>query len=38
VTGSNGSVTEAARAVRRVIVVCMVGILLSVEIHWWLQW
>jgi len=33
-TGSNGSVTGTARAVRRVMVF-MVGILLSVEIHWW---
>jgi hypothetical protein len=32
---SYGSVTGTARAVRRVMVVFMVCILLSVEIHWW---
>ncbi len=32
-TGSNGSVTDAASEVRRVMV-CMIGFLLSVEILW----
>ena len=37
-TGSTGSVTDAARAVLRVMGFDMVKFLLSVEILWRLQW